>query len=303
MFSHLINIDNRLYERYITIEKNIKSASNSFYDSFLDFQEQLVRIIALSFDAEISMRDSCGHILQNDKIIDIFTNTLHLDNYTLDKMKKYTLKVNSHKHKNEKTIQLDTIISYMTILYTVTSKFAIYKGYEVKPFNTDYIYGIYGIYEKENITLKDEVNSLKMELESSVLEGKLKEKDIKIYKNLISQADLEKYSLAEQNQELLKQISTLKDIKLSSMEEKLNKSLDLLNALTDSVIENRAVSYAVGDSICGKDKFQEFIDKAKTEIMKTPQRIDKLNNKLSQGVNVVKTINDFFDIFKSDKHK
>lgn len=47
------------------------------------------------------------------------------------------------------------------------------------------------------------------------------------------------------------------------MEEKLNKTIDLLHQLSDSVVENRAVAYAVGDTICGRQKFEEYVDGAK----------------------------------------
>lgn len=43
------------------------------------------------------------------------------------KMQDYTLKVNAHKHKGEKNIQIDTIVSYMRIIYDATIAFAIYK--------------------------------------------------------------------------------------------------------------------------------------------------------------------------------
>ena len=75
-----------------------------------------------------------------------------------------------------------------------------------------------GIYEKENVLLKTEMQKLKDELSSSVESGKLKETDIETYKNLLSQSEIDKLSLEDQNDELQRQISRLKDIKLSSME-------------------------------------------------------------------------------------
>ena len=45
MFGFLKDLDYRLFERYRTLERNIKSASNSFYDSYLDLQEQFLRIV------------------------------------------------------------------------------------------------------------------------------------------------------------------------------------------------------------------------------------------------------------------
>ena len=78
--------------------------------------------------------------------------------------------------------------------------------------------------------------------------------------------DLEKLSMEEQNQELQRQISKLKDIKLSSMEDKLNRTIEMLLSLQESVFENRAVSYAVGDTICGSEMFKAYVEKAKESI-------------------------------------
>lgn len=47
MFKHLQEIDYKLYERYLTLEKNIKAGSNSFYDAYLDLQEQFVEAVAV----------------------------------------------------------------------------------------------------------------------------------------------------------------------------------------------------------------------------------------------------------------
>ncbi|MFR1631759.1 MAG: hypothetical protein ACLSU0_01175 [Oscillospiraceae bacterium] len=86
---------------------------------------------------------------------------------------------------------------------------------------------------------------------SSVQQHKLKEKDIDEYRNLISQTQLEKLSLEEQNVELQRVISKLKDIKLSSMEEKLNKTIDLLLELKPAIEENRIIVKAVGSQVGG----------------------------------------------------
>ena len=40
MFEYLIEIEPRLYDRFLTVERNVKAASNSFYDAYLDLQEQ-----------------------------------------------------------------------------------------------------------------------------------------------------------------------------------------------------------------------------------------------------------------------
>ena len=70
---------------------------------------------------------------------------------------------------------------------------------------------------------------------------------------MLSQSEIEKMSLEDQNRELQKQVSKLKDIKISSMEEKLNKALDMLVNLNDEIQENRVATDAVYRSITGGD--------------------------------------------------
>ena len=265
MFEFLAEIDNKLYDRYLTIEKNIKSCSNSFYDSYLDMQECFVKVVLENNNFEYD-KETCGYLLRKNDVKEFFFNTLLVDEFTYNKMQDYTLKVNKHKHKNEKKIQIDTIVSYLKIFYDASSAYAKYKNINCAEYDANSFIEIYGIYEKENSKLKTELELLKEDVAVYINEGKLKDADIKEYKQLVSNIENKNLSLEEQNNELYKQISMLKDIKISSMETKLNKTIDLLNELTDSVIENRAISYAVGDTICGRDAFKSYIEQAKKDI-------------------------------------
>ena len=266
MFKHLQEINYKLYERYLTLEKNIKSGSNSFYDAYLDLLEQFIKDVAVFCEFDIKARETCGELLRREDINIFFKDVLHIDDFTYTKMQDYTLKVNAHKHKGEKNIQIDTIVSYMRIIYNATVSFANYKKILVNEFDANYFISIFGAFEKENSTLKIEMAKLKEELLVSVESGKLKDSDIITYKSLLSQSEIDKLDLEEQNKELHRQISKLKDIKLSSMEEKLNKTIELLTELTSSVVENRAVSYAVGDTICGAERFKSYVERAKEEL-------------------------------------
>ena len=58
MFEFLKQLDERLYVRYQTLERNIKAASNSFYDSFLDLQEQFIKFVIARFDIDASVRET-----------------------------------------------------------------------------------------------------------------------------------------------------------------------------------------------------------------------------------------------------
>ena len=301
MFKHLQKIDYKLYERYLTLEKNIKAGSNSFYDAYLDLQEQFVKDVAVFCEFDIKARETCGELLRREEIKNFFKDVLCVDDFTYTKMQDYTLKVNAHKHKGEKNIQIDTIVSYMRIIYNATVSFATYKNIEIRGFDANYFISIFGVFEKENSTLKDEMAKLKEELLVSVETGKLKDSDIIAYKSLLSQSELEKLDLEEQNQELHRQISKLKDIKLSSMEEKLNKTIDLLHQLSDSVVENRAVAYAVGDTICGRKKFEEYVDGAKKLWETAKDGVDKVNETLGIGVAVSKGINEITKLFTGEE--
>ena len=253
MFKFLENIDIRLYERYLTVERNIKAASNSFYDAYLDMQEQFVKLVCERFDIDVSVHESCGAILKKDIVKDVFTKKLNVDDYTYNKMQDYTLKVNAHKHKGEKHIQIETIVSYMRVIYYAVVSFVKYFTIDFNDFDAQYFIDIFGCYEKENISLKEQVVGLKEELQDSVVQHKLKDSDLETFKSLLSQSEIEKMSLEDQNRELQKQVSKLKDIKISSMEEKLNKALDMLVNLNDEIQENRVATDAVYRSITGGD--------------------------------------------------
>lgn len=251
MFDFLKRLDERLFARYLTVERNIKAASNSFYDSYLDLQEQFIKFVIAQCGIDASVRETCGALLKRNDIVAVFKEQLHIDDYTFNKMQDYTLKVNAHKHKGEKCIQVETIVSYMRVIYNAMAAYCDYNGIEYAEFDGNYFIGLFGVFERENIELKAQANSLKEELAASVEQHKLKERDIEEYRSIISQAQLEKLSLEEQNVELQKMISKLKDIKLSSMEEKLNKTIDLLLELKPAIEENRIIVKAVGSRVGG----------------------------------------------------
>jgi len=191
MFRHLQEIDYKLYERYLTLEKNIKAGSNSFYDAYLDLQEQFIKDVAVFCEFDIKARETCGELLRRDDVKNFFKEVLCVDDFTYTKMQDYTLKVNAHKHKGEKNIQIDTIVSYMRIIYNATVSFANYKKILVDEFDANYFISIFGAFEKENSTLKVEMAKLKEELLVSVESGKLKDSDIIAYKSLLSQSELD----------------------------------------------------------------------------------------------------------------
>ena len=98
----------------------------------------------------------------------------------------------------------------------------------------------------------------------------MSKQDLKQYQSLLSSKDLELYNLEEQNQRLQVQISVLKDIKLNSLEEKLNKTIDMLNNMQDYLIENRIIARRTSKLIDGRDITDEELaeERRKLEVIK-----------------------------------
>lgn len=249
MFDYLIQIEPRLYDRYLTVERNIKSGSNSFYDSYLDMQEQFVKAVLVAQDIELKANETCGAMLKRPEAKAYFVNTLGVDDYTFTKMQDYTLKVNAHKHKGEKKIAVDTIVSYLKVFYTATTAYCAQKEIAFSEFDADEIIGIFELYTKENTALRNKQDSLRAELCRLADAGGLKENDVTYLRGLLSPDEMDKLSIEDQNSELYRQISMLMEIKLGSMEEKLNRTIDLLLELKPAIVENRVITKAVGNCV------------------------------------------------------
>lgn len=301
MINDLIYFDNSIVGRYKTVERNIKSKSNSFYDSFLDLLENTIKRILDLENVEYDEKYTCGALLREDKIIDFFKNKIQVDDYTYTKCKDYIAKVNKHKHFNEHMISIDTVVTYMKIYHNLVSDYLHFKEEDCSIFNADYFNSIYGLSERENKELKNEVERLKDDLESLSKENKLSSEDNAIYKTLISSQEIKNLSLEDQNTELRNQLSKLKDIKINSIEIKLNKALELLYNLTDSVVESRAIGIAIGKSITGKDITEtNYMDDA-VKIVKAKESVfDKLDK---QGEDLSALSSKFSEMDINDLYK
>ena len=301
MINDLVYFDNSIVGRYRTAERNIKAKSNSFYDSFLDLLENTIKRILNLEEVEYDEKFTCGTLLREDRIVKFFKEDVGVDDYTYTKCKDYIAKVNRHKHFNEHMINIDTVVTYMKVYHNLVSDYLHFKGKECSAFNADYYNSIYGLTERENKELKNEVGRLKDDLESLSLENKLSAEDNAIYKALISAQEMENLSLEDQNTELRNQLSKLKDIKINTIELKLNKALELLYNLTDSVVESRAIGIAVGKSITGQDITQTDYMKDAVEIVRIKESVfEKLNK---QGKDISDLSSKFSEMDIEDLYK
>lgn len=260
-----------LTARFETVERNIKSKSNSFYDSYLDLLEATIKYFLDENGIEYDETRTCGHIVRTDEAKAFFKGKLGVDDYTFDKLPDYIKKCNDHKHKKEKTLQVEGVINFLKVYFD----FINYYLDSIKALRVNYDVGyfvfIFGETERLNNEFKVEVAKLRNELKESYENNKLSEADIEQYKMLISDKDIELLNLDEQNKKLQVQISILKDIKLNSMEEKLNKTIDILNNIQDYLVENRIIARRTSRMIDGKD----FSDE---ELKAEREKLEAMNN-------------------------
>lgn len=278
--------------RLSTVERNIKSKSNSFYDSFLDLLEATIKYILDENNIQYDESRTCGHLVRNVVVVkSFFLDSIKVDAHTYEKVSDYIKKCNDHKHKKEKVLGVESVVKYLQIYFAFINYYADYNKSQKCEFKMAYYVSIFGETERLNNQYKGEVSKLKEELKDSYEAHKLSEQNLEQYKSLLSIKDIELLNLEDQNGLLQEQINTLKDIKISSMEEKLNKTIDLLNELGASVMENRAIQYAVGDTICGQELFEKYVEKAKSSMPAAKKVIDSTNSYVEKGVNAVNTIN------------
>ena len=257
--------------RFNTLERNIKSKTNSFYDSYLDLLEATIKYMMDENNVPYDPTRTCGHIVRTDEAKDFFKAKLLLDDYTFNKLPDYIKKCNDHKHKKEKTLQVEGVINFLKVYFDLINYYIDYiKGIRVE-FDASYFTSIYGETERLNTEYKTEVLRLKDELKEYYESNKLSEHDLNQYKCLLSLKDLELMSLEEQNKLLQEQINTLKDIKLNSMEEKLNKTIDMLNNMQDYLIENRIIARRTSKLIDGRDISDE-------ELKAEREKMEAMNN-------------------------
>ena len=160
MLDFLNYFGNKVVGRYKTVESNIRNRSNSFYDSFLDLLEDTVKVILMNEDIGYDGR-TCGEILREPDANNFFKHKANVDKDVYAKVGDYIKKINEHKHHNEKYVNVDTVINYMSTYYEFVVPYLAYKGVETKPFNEAYFRGIYGITlerskELDNVTQKVE---------------------------------------------------------------------------------------------------------------------------------------------------
>jgi hypothetical protein len=232
MFYYLQGLSNKLYNRYLTLERNIKSGSNSFYDSFLDLAEELVKFILSNEEIEYNSRNSLGQLLDSEETKNFFSSKVQLEHEIYKKLRNYVQKTNKHKHHNEKDITIDAVINYLKTIFIVANKYMDYlKSPITEVFNSDYFASIFNEFRKENDFLLEQKELLMSEISDLEERNQLSSYDIQSYQNIVSQKEIEKMEIEDQNKLVQKQLNDLKDIKIRYYEDNVLQRLDIIGTL------------------------------------------------------------------------
>lgn len=244
MYKTFKSISDALGERYLNVENNIKSKSDSFSSSLLELLEALLKEIykaeGIAIDSDY---DTAKGILRVTEFKD-FCRRIGLTDDFYESMYDLATAGNKNKHSEIVHISLESVISGLKCPFTLASKYLYYKGKPiVEKFDSEKISDLYGqtnrelaIKEKEKAEL---IESLKIfEQNNSLLESQIKTL------NEIKQKNDSSYrTLEEKNEALSKEINELKNIKLSTLEQKMVMIIDLLAKQGESLIK---VNHSLG---------------------------------------------------------
>ena len=272
MFEFLSELGHEISSRYQTVIRDIKAKSNSFYDAYLDLQEASIKAILEAHGFNYDESRTCGYLLRGEEVSNLFVNDLHVPKDTYDAIHNRTAKVNHHKHQKSKHILVDSVIAFMETFH----KFMSICCGSSEEFDGEYFRSIFGEYERVNLALMQEKESIVSELEELAKEKRLNEEQLRTYAEALSMSKGMEEDLAEQNDALLHEISALKSLKLSVLDQKLNRTIDMLNDLQAYLVENRALSIAIGQTIIGSDVSESSYMVRARESMKSAETIQNL---------------------------
>ncbi|MCR5490708.1 MAG: hypothetical protein K6F32_01090 [Bacilli bacterium] len=264
MFDFLGEWNAAIKGRTDTLLRNIRSASNSFYDAYLDAVEEIAKDVAENkLDIDLSGRTG-GYAIRNEEVADYLRKEAGVAPETLTKISDYILKINKHKHHREKNVSADTALNYMRVYFDLAASYARANGVPVKEeYDGAAMVSLFGQSERENAKLRSDLKALASELESEKMAS---HEQVEKYKALLDSESLQKMDLEGQNAELQRQIILLKDMKLDILDKKLDKANDMLLNLSAYLVESRAVSIAALNSIVGEERADAYLERARQKV-------------------------------------
>ncbi len=151
--SSIFDLNQDLLKRYKTVIGTIETPSETFYDAYNNFIEQLLKSVCDKENLSYP-RGSIISLIDNKIIKEYLISNMNINVSLLNKLKDYALKINKHKHYNEKQLDIEIIISYMTYLYELINSISKYYKFKLWNIKADsYVMSIYNKKGKEKTIL------------------------------------------------------------------------------------------------------------------------------------------------------
>lgn len=176
-----------------------------------------MRHVAREHSINAPERKSCGELLRMAELKEVFLGEMGLEEKAYSKLGDYSLKINSHKHRKEKSASQEAVCGYLLAFYEVLSKYAQYNEIEISPFDCEYYEIIFNSVERENLQLREQIKNYGKIIQESNLSREKKQE----YMSLVSFNELGDCSAEEENRQLLARLS-----KLEEMKDSLKRQLD-----------------------------------------------------------------------------
>ena len=146
LFEYLGELSGELGRRYSTLENNMKSGSNSFYDTFREIIQDFIKLVLtddgvapknVKISAELNSPELLGRLY-----------AAGTEDAAVEKIRNYVLKTNDHVHNREKELTFEAAVNYLNALYSFTAPYALCLGQKPKKPTLDQIQSLYAEYEK-----------------------------------------------------------------------------------------------------------------------------------------------------------
>lgn len=230
MYKTFEKLDHSIGERYLNVETNIKTKSDSFSSSLLELLESVLKKMYQNEGIAIySEYDTAIGILKIKEFKE-FCFSIGIANSFYEKLFELAKTGNTSKHSSLVHISLDSVIKNLKYPFELASKYLTYLGTPVdERYDIEEISSLYGLTNRELLAKEKEKNELLESLNIFVESNSLLESQYKKLKEIKDSDDTEYRSLEEKNKALSTEIDELKNIKLTTMEQKIVTIIDLLS--------------------------------------------------------------------------
>ena len=224
-----------LRARYATLLTDLRAASPSFFDAYLELAEGFFKNLLRQRGSGEKLDFTIGTALRKGENRSYLETEWGIGKKEIDSFLDRSKKLNRHKHQKEASLGEVKVGSYMALLYAIVFPVAKKESRPLPPYDPAYYPSLIGAGWKEYARLLEEKEALQNELSKSLYLSKEKQAEIASLGEAIREqgADFERKS-----NELLLEINRLKDIKILAIEGKLDEANRKLDALYGLVVRN-----------------------------------------------------------------